>query len=56
MGQQVKCPLCGKRLFDVEDDATGVISIKCIQCKHVAQVRLENQITNNLRKTRVICS
>lgn len=51
MREQVKCPLCGRRLFDVEENATGVISIKCIQCKQVAQAKLDKPITNNTRKT-----
>lgn len=50
MREQVRCPICGRRLFDIEGNATGVIDIKCIQCKQVAQVRLDKSNYNNLKK------
>lgn len=30
---QVRCPRCGKRLFDVSPTTTGQISILCPRCK-----------------------
>ncbi|MBW9148520.1 hypothetical protein K2F40_05970 [Clostridium sp. CM028] len=50
MTEQVRCPICRRRLFDIEGDATGVIDIKCIQCKQVAQMRLDKPSYNNLKK------
>lgn len=30
---QIRCPRCGKRLFDVSPTTTGTISILCPRCK-----------------------
>ena len=30
---QIKCPRCGKRLFDVSPATTGTISTICPRCK-----------------------
>ena len=43
MREQVKCPICGRRLFDKEERSTGLISIKCTQCKQIAEVKLETK-------------
>lgn len=56
MNEQVKCPICSRRLFDIEEVATGVIAIKCITCKEVSRVRLDKAILNKTIKTTLICS
>jgi len=47
MIQQVKCPICGHRLFDKEENAQGVISIKCSYCRKIAKVMLEKSLIKN---------
>lgn len=47
MIQQVKCPICGHRLFDKEENAQGVISIKCSYCRKIAKVKLEKSLIKN---------
>ncbi len=42
MKEQAKCPICGKRLFDIEHYLIGDMEIKCSQCRHV--VKLEFQV------------
>lgn len=37
---QVKCPICGRRLFDKESEAKGTISIKCPHCRKITTVNL----------------
>jgi endogenous inhibitor of DNA gyrase (YacG/DUF329 family) len=39
---QVKCPICGHRLFDKEREAKGKISIKCPLCRKISTVNLED--------------
>ena len=41
---QLKCPGCKKRLFDVEGEATGVITIKCIKCTQLVEITLPTQL------------
>ena len=36
----VKCPVCGKRLFDYEDGDKCKIIIKCFRCKCVSEINL----------------
>ncbi|MCH4013845.1 MAG: hypothetical protein LKE64_05910 [Solobacterium sp.] len=36
----IKCPCCGRRLFDMRTDTQGAISIKCSRCKTVMAVRM----------------
>ena len=31
--EQIKCPRCGKRLFDVSPSTTGTFSTICPRCK-----------------------
>lgn len=38
----VKCPCCRQRLFDMEKDAGGVISIKCAKCGAVLAVSMHH--------------
>ena len=33
MVEQVKCPRCGRRLFDKERGSKGAIVIKCSHCR-----------------------
>jgi phage FluMu protein Com len=40
---QVKCPFCKQRLFDIEKDAEGVVSIKCSRCRAVVSVSMHHQ-------------
>lgn len=40
MSEQVKCPICGRRLFDLEGDSIGLIAIKCMQCKQITKLHL----------------
>jgi len=47
MAEQVKCPICGRRLFDLEESSVGSIAIKCTQCRNVLRVRLEKEPKNN---------
>lgn len=41
MIEPVKCPICGRRLFDREGSLMGCISIKCPVCKKVSRLQLE---------------
>ncbi len=42
MTKEVKCPVCDRRLFDVEGaGATGLIVSKCPRCKQISKLRLE---------------
>ena len=41
MANQVKCPNCMNRLFDVKKEATVEIEIKCPKCKKVVDVKLK---------------
>jgi phage FluMu protein Com len=43
MNEQVKCPICGRRLFDKYENSSGQLEIKCIQCKQIVKIRLENK-------------
>lgn len=43
MIQQVKCPICRQRLFDIEERATGLIAIKCTKCRQVSKIKLEKK-------------
>lgn len=45
MTEQVNCPVCGRRLFDKDEDTMGGISIKCPHCRKVARLQLEKQPT-----------
>lgn len=40
MPKQIRCPICGKRLLDVQKESTGEIAIKCMQCKKVSNIEL----------------
>ena len=35
-----KCPKCGRRIFDKVTPTSGVIEIKCPQCKQVIEIDL----------------
>lgn len=41
MVEQVKCPRCGRRLFDKEKGSKGAIFIKCTHCRIIAKLKLE---------------
>lgn len=38
MNEQTKCPVCQKRLFDIEQYLIGKMRIKCPQCKNVIKL------------------
>jgi len=38
---RVECPVCGHRLMDKGDKATGLVQTKCGRCKRVWEVELE---------------
>jgi phage FluMu protein Com len=46
MNEQVKCPVCGRRLFDKGEDSSGQLEIKCMQCKRILKIRLDNKPPN----------
>ena len=46
MNEQVKCPNCGRRLFDKDENSTGQLEIKCTQCKRVIKIILEDKPPN----------
>lgn len=45
MKKQAKCPLCGRRLFDADQNLSGIIEIKCTQCKQVARIEFKPEPT-----------
>jgi len=38
MTEQTKCPVCGKRLFDIDQYLIGKMKIKCPQCKKIIKL------------------
>ena len=34
--REVKCPSCGKRLFDTTTDSVGIVTIKCESCGKIS--------------------
>lgn len=42
MLKQIKCPICNKRLLDIQRESTGQIAIKCTNCKQVAYIELNS--------------
>jgi phage FluMu protein Com len=38
MGEQTKCPICSKRLFDIDQYLIGGMVIKCPQCKKIIKL------------------
>ncbi|WP_294406612.1 hypothetical protein [uncultured Clostridium sp.] len=51
-GKRIACPYCSnKRLFDLTEEGTGTVSIKCPGCKRVVVIPLQNN--NTTRK--IIC-
>lgn len=42
MPEKVKCPLCGKRIFDAAKGMKGEIEIKCPHCHKVVKIQLRN--------------
>jgi|LFRM01.2.fsa_nt_gb endogenous inhibitor of DNA gyrase (YacG/DUF329 family) len=40
---KVKCPLCGKRIFDTSQDAKGEIEVKCKNCNKVVKITLNKK-------------
>lgn len=40
MRNRAKCPVCGQRLFDYENEDKCKIEIKCSRCKCIAAIDL----------------
>jgi hypothetical protein len=50
MQEVVTCPICGKRIFDLECQGKTDIKIKCIHCKRIISIiRNENKKANIIR-------
>lgn len=43
MRNQIKCPNCLKRLFDIKSNVRGEIEIKCPKCKQVVVLILNDK-------------
>ncbi|NTW70644.1 MAG: hypothetical protein HGA49_00160 [Eubacteriaceae bacterium] len=41
MSETVKCLSCGRRLFDIDEETVGGVSIKCPNCRKVSNIKLE---------------
>lgn len=39
MEEVVKCPVCHKRIFDLEWQGQTVIKIKCVHCRNVVVIK-----------------
>ena len=52
--EQVKCPSCGRRLFDKEVGSTGGIAIKCPICRNVCRVKLGKEKERRMVRNSVI--
>lgn len=44
MEHQVRCPMCGRRLFDIDKKVSGQITIKCSICKSITQVIIKGGV------------
>lgn len=43
--QTIKCPVCKKqRLFDIGNDISGIVKIKCRRCSEIIKINLERYI------------
>lgn len=43
-----KCPNCGRRIFDKITPTSGVIEIKCPQCKQIIEIDLSYRTAGKL--------
>ena len=43
MTYQQKCPVCGKRLFDIKDQMIGAIEIKCPHCRKTVMIEYRSE-------------
>lgn len=50
MEEVVKCPVCDKRIFDLEWQGWTVIKIKCFHCRHVVAITKESRGPKENRK------
>lgn len=39
----VKCPICKQRLFDMNANVEGIISIKCAKCGTISAVSMHHK-------------
>ena len=44
MPEKIRCPLCGKRIFDTTNQANVEIVIKCPHCHNVVKILLNIKI------------
>lgn len=44
---KVFCPICGKRILDVINSASGEISTKCRHCNKVVEIRFDDIVGNS---------
>ncbi|MFA9377317.1 MAG: hypothetical protein ACERKZ_11265 [Lachnotalea sp.] len=43
---KIRCSYCKKRLFDIKENMSGAIVIKCCNCKQVNEIDLSEQLMN----------
>lgn len=48
----VKCPLCGRRIFDIKKGTKGSILIKCPSCRVISEVNVSFRMINRSRRIR----
>ena len=39
MEEVIKCPICKKRIFDLECERRTVVKIKCFHCRNVVVIK-----------------
>ena len=48
MKKQMKCPVCGQRLYDIVGSAEGELTIKCQKCKKIIAADLGKGISEKV--------
>lgn len=43
MEEVVKCPVCHKRIFDLEWQGRIIVKIKCFHCRNVVVIKRETE-------------
>ena len=57
MSEQAKCPICSKRLFDVDQYLIGSMVIKCPQCKKIIKLTfVPDKITSTSKAEPIVQS
>lgn len=44
MEEVIKCPLCGKRIFDLECQGQTAVKIKCMHCRNVVKIERNKEL------------